>query len=125
MSASSRIEQYLKDYPDGDLLIAVGYATAPGMAWLARRTVGRRVSLLNEDTRSRWWEKMSEPDRAACLEFIRGGDVEIRSWYWTKRSRSGGVVDAPQGLGRAQQLVAGVGAGRIWEPHSQRARQQR
>ena len=89
MSASSRIEQYLKDYPDGDLLIAVGYATAPGMAWLARRTVGRRVSLLIGDTRSRWWEKMSDPDRAACLEFIRRGDVEIRNWYRTKRSRSG------------------------------------
>lgn len=89
MSASSRIEQYLKDHPDGDLLIAVGYATAPGMAWLARRTTGRRVSLLIGDTRSQWWKKMSEPDRAACLAFIRRGDVEIRNWYRTKRSRSG------------------------------------
>ena len=89
MSASSRIEQYLKDHPSGDLLIAVGYATAPGMAWLARRTAGRRVSLLIGDTRSQWWKKMSEPDRAACLAFIRRGDVEIRNWYRTKRSRSG------------------------------------
>ncbi len=89
MSASSRIEQYLKDHPDGDLLVAVGYATAPGMAWLARRTVGRRVSLLIGDTRSQWWMKMSESDRAACLTFLRRGDVEIRNWYRTKRSRSG------------------------------------
>lgn len=89
MSASSRIEQYLKDHPKGDLLIAVGYATAPGMAWLARRTAGRRVSLLIGDTRSQWWKKMSESDRAACLAFIRRGDVEIRNWYRTKRSRSG------------------------------------
>lgn len=89
MSASSRIEQYLRDHPGGDLLIAVGYATAPGMAWLARRTAGRRVSLLIGDTRSQWWKKMSEPDRAACLAFIRRDDVEIRNWYRTKRSRSG------------------------------------
>ena len=89
MSASSRIEQYLKDHPNGDLLIAVGYATAPGMAWLARRTAGRRVSLLIGDTRSQWWKKMSESDRDACLSFIRRGDVEIRNWYRTKRSHSG------------------------------------
>lgn len=89
MFASSRIEQYLKEHPNGDLLIAVGYATAPGMAWLARRTSGRRVSLLIGDTRAQWWKKMSEPDRAACLAFIRRGDVEIRNWYRTKRSRSG------------------------------------
>ena len=89
MSASSRIERYLRDHPDGDLLIAVGYAMAPGMAWLARHTSGRRVSLLIGDTRSQWWKKMSESDRAACLVFIRRGDVEIRNWYRTKRSRSG------------------------------------
>lgn len=89
MPASSRIEQYLKDHPDGDLLVAVGYATAPGMAWLARRTVDRRVSLLIGDTRSQWWKKMSEPDRTACLAFIRRSGVEIRNWYRTKRSRSG------------------------------------
>ena len=45
MHAASRIEQFLRDHPDEDLLIAVGYASAAGMAWLARRTAGRRVSL--------------------------------------------------------------------------------
>ena len=89
MSASSRIEQFLRDHPDEDLLIAVGYATAAGMAWLARRTAGRRVSLLIGDTRSQWWKKVSDPDRAACLEFMQRPDVEVRNWYRTKRSRSG------------------------------------
>ena len=89
MSASSRIDRYLKDRPNGDLLIAVGYATAPGIAWLARRTAGRRVALLIGDTRSQWWKKMSEPDRSACLAFIHRGDVEIRNWYRTNRSRNG------------------------------------
>ena len=89
MYAASRIEQYLRDHPDGDLLIAVGYATAAGMAWLAQRTAGRRVSLFIGDARSQYWKNVSEPDRAACLEFMHRPDVEIRNWYRTKRSRSG------------------------------------
>ena len=89
MSASPRIQQYLNDHPNGDLLIAVGYATPAGMAWLARRTSGRRVSLLIGDTRSQWWKKVSESDRAICLAFIRRPDVEIRNWYRTKRSHGG------------------------------------
>ena len=89
MHAAFRIEQYLRDHPDGDLLIAVGYATAAGMAWLAQRTAGRRVSLFIGNARSQYWKNVSEPDRAACLEFMRRPDVEIRNWYKTKRSRSG------------------------------------
>ena len=89
MYAASRIEQYLRDHPDGDLLIAVGYATAAGMAWLAQRTAGRRVSLLIGDTRSQYWNKVPEPDRATCLAFMHRPDVEIRNWYRTKRSHSG------------------------------------
>ena len=89
MFASSRIEQFIRDHPDEDLLIAVGYATAAGMAWLAQRTAGRRVSLFIGDTRSQWWKKVSEPDRAACLEFMHRHDVEVRNWYRTKKSRSG------------------------------------
>ena len=89
MYAASRIEQYLRDHPDGDLLIAVGYAAAAGMAWLAQRTAGRRVSLLIGDTRSQYWQNVSEPDRATCLAFMHRPDVEIRNWYRTKRSRSG------------------------------------
>ena len=89
MSAASRIEQYLRDHPDGDLLIAVGYATPAGIAWLAQRTAGRRMHLLIGDTRSQYWKIVSESDRAACLEFMQRSDVEIRNWYRTKKSRSG------------------------------------
>ena len=77
------------DHPAGDLLIAVAYATPAGMAWLARRTTGRRVSLLIGDTRSQYWTKVTESDRDACLAFMRRSDVEIRNWYRTKKSRSG------------------------------------
>ena len=89
MSAGARIEQYLLDHPVGDLLIAVGYATPAGMAWLARRTAGRRVSLLIGDTRPQYWAKVTASDRAACLAFMGRGDVEIRNWYRTKKSRRG------------------------------------
>ena len=89
MRASSRIEQFLKDHPDGDLLIAVGYATAPGVAWLAKRTAGRRVCLLIGNARRQYWDNVAESDRAACLEFIARSDVEVRNWYRTKRSNRG------------------------------------
>ena len=89
MSAGARIEQYLVDHPSGDLLIAVAYATPAGMAWLARRTTGRRVSLLIGDTRPQYWTKVKASDRDACLAFMGRNDVEIRNWYRTKKSRSG------------------------------------
>ena len=123
MYAASRIEQYLRDHPDGDLLIAVGYATAAGMAWLAQRTAGRRVSLLIGNTRSQYWKNVSEPDRAACLEFMHRPDVEIRNWYRTKRSRSGEAAAHLKVWAMHDNwspMSALVGSGK---PHTQRARQ--
>ena len=125
MYAASRIEQYLRDHPDGDLLIAVGYATAAGMAWLAQRTAGRRVSVLIGNTRSQYWKNVSEPDRAACLEFMhrpRCGDPQLVP---DQEIPQRGVGRSPQGLGHARQLVTDVRSGRIREPHTPRARQQR
>ena len=88
-TAVSRIERFLGDHPHGDLLVAVGYATPAGVAWLARRTRERRVSLLVGDARQQWWSKASSSDRAECLAFLRRPDVEVRNWYRTKRSRHG------------------------------------
>ena len=90
MYAASRIEQYLRDHPDGDLLIAVGYATAAGMAWLAQRTAGRRCVFVYWGRPARSIGRTCQsPDRATCLEFMHRPDVEIRNWYRTKRSHSG------------------------------------
>ena len=69
--------------------MGVGYVTAAGMAWLARRTQGRRVSLLIGDAHPKWWKNVKSSDRAACLAFMRRPDVEIRNWYRTKKSRHG------------------------------------
>ena len=91
LSASHRIDKYLKAHPSGDLLIAVGYATPAGVAWLAKRTAGRSgsVSLLIGDTRSHWWKKAKRSDRSACLAFFNRPDVEVKNWYRTKKSPSG------------------------------------
>ena len=89
MVASSRIEKYLRDYPSGDLLLTVGYATPAGMAWLDQHTEGRKVSLLIGDTHKKWYENVSKADRDACLRFLHRSNVEVRNWYRTKKSRSG------------------------------------
>lgn len=88
-TAALRIERFLADHPHGDLLVAVGYATPAGVAWMARRTQGRRVSLLIGDARQEWWKQASDADRRDCLAFLNSPDVEVRNWYRTKRSRHG------------------------------------
>ena len=89
MNAGARIEQFLRDHPDSDLLVAVGYTTPAGMAWLAQRTAGRRVCLLIGDTRSKWWTRSTAADKTASLNFMNRPDVEIRNWYRTSKSRQG------------------------------------
>ena len=89
MAASDRIDRFLADYPDGGLLIAVGYATPAGTAWLAERSGNRQVQLLIGDTRYQYWKHVSDRDRKACQAFIERPDVEIRNWYRTNRSAAG------------------------------------
>ena len=89
MNAAARIDQFLRDHPDSDLLVAVGYTTPAGMAWLAQRTAGRRVCLLIGDTRSKWWTRSTVADKTASLNFMNRPDVEIRNWYRTSKSRQG------------------------------------
>lgn len=49
-TARARIERFLHDYPGGPLLVAVGYATLAGIAWLNRIASDRPVKLLIGNT---------------------------------------------------------------------------
>ena len=89
MTASDRIDRFLADYPDGGLLIAVGYATPAGTAWLAERSTNRQVSLLIGDTRYQYWKNISDSDRKTCQVFMERPDVKIRNWYRTSKAAAG------------------------------------
>ena len=87
--AGERIERFLADHPRGGLTVAVGYATAAGLAWLNRRTQGRAVCLVIGNARQKYWKKVTPSDREECLAFLRRGDVEVHNWYRTGKSRHG------------------------------------
>ena len=88
-SARQRIERFLRDHPDGTLLVAVGYASAAGLTWLNQVTQGRSVKLLIGDARRRYWTHISSGDAKAATAFIRRDDTEVRNWYRTTKSSEG------------------------------------
>ena len=92
-SAAVRIGRFLDDYPDGELFVAVGYASVAGVAWLGARTVGRPVKLIIGNAQASRFQKATAADRAAAVEFLRRGDVEVKNWYQTGR-RGGTARDA-------------------------------
>ncbi|MCY4174737.1 MAG: NgoFVII family restriction endonuclease [Acidimicrobiaceae bacterium] len=84
-----RIDRFLTDNPTDSLLVAVGYATPAGLAWLHQRTQGRSVSVLIGDTRKTYWKNVSESDRVDACRFLQRDDVEVHNWYRTNRSSQG------------------------------------
>ena len=88
-TTADRIEQFLAANPAGPLVVAVGYASAFGLAWLQNRTAGRPVSVLIGDTRPAYWQKMSSGDRSMARTFLRRSDVEVHNWYRTGQSKDG------------------------------------
>ena len=93
ISAGDRIDRFLDEYPDGELFVAVGYASVAGLAWLGERTVGRPVKLIIGNAQASRFKEASAADRAAAVKFLRRGDVEVKNWYRTGR-RGGTARDA-------------------------------
>lgn len=85
-----RIKQFLRDYPNGPLQVAVGFASIWGLAWLHRHTQGRPVNLLIGDTQKKHFKKATRADKKAALEFLRRDDVTVSNWY----KKHGGKSDA-------------------------------
>ncbi len=79
--AAERIKQFLVKYPDGPLTVAVGYASVKGLAWLARHTANRPVTLLIGNCRKKHFKDPSSDDRASAVAFINRPDVDVKNWY--------------------------------------------
>lgn len=79
--SAERIEQFLVKYPDGRLTVAVGYASVKGLAWLARHTANRPVTLLIGNCRKSHFTKWSRDDRASAVAFLNRPDVVVKNWY--------------------------------------------
>lgn len=85
--AGERIQRFLAAYPEGRLLIAVGYATPAGLTWLQEVTDGRPVSLLIGDIRFKYWRNHSMDDAMGAAAFLTRPNVNVRNWYRTSKSR--------------------------------------
>ncbi len=84
-----RIGRFLEANPLGSLLVAVGYATPAGLAWLHQRTESRAVSVLIGDAHRVYWRNVTVSDRVAARQFLLRSNVEVHNWYRTSRSKEG------------------------------------
>ena len=69
-SAADRIDRFLNDHPDGALFVAVGDASVAGLAWLGKRSVGRPVTLIIGNAQASRFQRATEADRGAAVEFL-------------------------------------------------------
>lgn len=88
-NGAQKIEAFLRNNPEGNLLIAVGYASPVGLAWLHEQTIGRSVKILIGDAKPRRFKQCSRQQAREALHFISRPDVEVLNWYRTDRSSKG------------------------------------
>ena len=79
--AAAQIEAFLRSDPAAPLTAAVGFASVRGLAWLAERTAGRRVTLVIGDCRPGNFAKADAADRELVKTFLARRDVEVKNWY--------------------------------------------
>ena len=80
MPTASKIEEFLRNAPQGPLYVVVAYADVTGLAWLERHAAERPVTLLIGDTRRRLFQGQP-PDRRAALGLLARTDVDVLSGY--------------------------------------------
>ncbi len=79
--AASQIEAFLWSDTTAPLTVAVGFASVRGLAWLAKRTADRPVTLVIGDCRQMRFAKASAADRQIAQSFLARDDVTIKNWY--------------------------------------------
>lgn len=79
--AASQIEAFLWSDTTAPLTVAVGFASVRGLAWLAKRTADRPVTLVIGNCRQRNFVKASSPDREIAQSFLARDDVTVKNWY--------------------------------------------
>lgn len=87
----ARIERFLADCPEGHLHVVTGYASMAGLAWLARRTKNRPVTLVIGDLRT-GMDNFSASDASKAAAFISRPDVRVLNWYRTGRNKKGAAI---------------------------------
>ena len=83
------ITRFLRDYPNGRLYVAVGYASVWGLAWLHENTRERSVTLIIGHTQDSRFQTATDSDRRKALALLQRRDVRVLNWYRTARSAKG------------------------------------
>ena len=89
--AMARIEKFLADYPAGHLHVVTGFASMAGLAWLARVTERRPVTIVISDLRT-GLDNFEVRDAAVAEAFVNRSDVRVLNWYRTGKSKLGAAV---------------------------------
>ena len=89
--AMARIERFLADYPAGHLHVATGFASMAGLAWLARPTERRPVTIVIGDLRT-GMDNFEARDAAEAAAFVKRSDVRVLNWYRTGKNKLGSAV---------------------------------
>ena len=77
---AATVRKFLEDHPDGDLVIATKRVGVLGLAWLAKRTEGRSITLMTGETLPQHYRRGANAHRSAALAFVQDLGVSIRSW---------------------------------------------
>ena len=77
---AATLRQFLADHPDGDLVIATRAVGVLGLAWLAKLTEGRNITLLIGETQPQNYRRGANAHRSAAVAFVQDLGVSIRSW---------------------------------------------
>jgi phosphatidylserine/phosphatidylglycerophosphate/cardiolipin synthase-like enzyme len=89
--AMARIERFLADYPAGHLHVVTGFASMAGLAWLARLTGRRPVTVAIGDLRT-GMDNFVARDAAEAAAFVNRSDVRVLNWYRTGKNKLGAAV---------------------------------
>lgn len=86
-AAATTIKAFVEEFPDGHLVVAVGFASVSGIAWLSRHAAHSTITLLIGDTRQQHLAAaVARPeDREEAARFLRRPDVRVLNWYRSGR----------------------------------------